>query len=148
MVVWRTPKSLCQPLYQFYTLPPTTSSQAPRRMEQSKYNLGFLLFVLTCFVLLSFSVSVEAYKNYTVGDSLGWYDTLEKPSVNYQKWVAGKNFSLGDFLCKHRNPLLERGSRPSSFELLIYNVMVTAFSLSFFFQQVMSETCSFSVNFH
>ncbi|KAB1227486.1 Cucumber peeling cupredoxin [Morella rubra] len=67
-------------------------------MEQSKYNLGFLLFVLTCFVLLSFSVSVEAYKNYTVGDSLGWFDTLEKPSVNYQKWVAGKSFSLGDFL--------------------------------------------------
>ncbi|KAG6635880.1 hypothetical protein CIPAW_11G073700 [Carya illinoinensis] len=26
-----------------------------------------------------------------------WYDTLEKPSVNYQKWAAGKNFSLGDF---------------------------------------------------
>ncbi|KAM3692649.1 hypothetical protein ACJW31_08G104700 [Castanea mollissima] len=40
----------------------------------------------------------QTYKNYTVGDSLGWYDTLEKPNVNYQKWVAGKNFSLGDFL--------------------------------------------------
>ncbi|KAK9999373.1 hypothetical protein SO802_018976 [Lithocarpus litseifolius] len=69
-------------------------------MEQRRYCLGLLFFILCCFVLLSFSgsVVVEAYKNYTVGDSMGWYDTLEKPNVNYQKWVAGKNFSLGDFL--------------------------------------------------
>ncbi|KAL3530049.1 hypothetical protein ACH5RR_009371 [Cinchona calisaya] len=55
-------------------------------------------------ILLSFSRSVSAataastYKNYTVGDSLGWYDNLENPQVDYQKWVAGKDFSLGDFL--------------------------------------------------
>ncbi|KAF3455277.1 hypothetical protein FNV43_RR05725 [Rhamnella rubrinervis] len=48
--------------------------------------------------LVSFSRSAEAYKNYTVGDSLGWYDSQEKPSVNYQKWASGKTFSLGDFL--------------------------------------------------
>lgn len=87
----------------------TNSSQNPRRMEQSRYCLGLLFSILSFFVLLSFSgsvVVVEAYKNYTVGDSLGWYDTLEKPNVNYQKWVAGKNFSLGDFLSKHPNPLL------------------------------------------
>jgi len=35
-----------------------------------------------------------------VGDSLGWFDNLEKPTVNYQKWVAEKQFSLGDFLSK------------------------------------------------
>lgn len=58
-----------------------------------------LLFLSTLLLLISFSGgSVQAYKNYTVGDSLGWYDTLEKPDVNYKKWVAGKNFSLGDFL--------------------------------------------------
>lgn len=68
-------------------------------MEQGKYSLGLLLFfILSCLFLLSFSGSVEAYKNYTVGDSLGWFDKLEKPNVNYQKWVAAKNFSLGDFL--------------------------------------------------
>ncbi|EOY32991.1 Early nodulin-like protein 18 [Theobroma cacao] len=55
-------------------------------------------FTISCLLLLSFSGSVTAYKNYTVGDSLGWYDTLEKPAVNYQKWAAAKNFSLGDFL--------------------------------------------------
>ena len=55
--------------------------------------------VVLCIISRS-GGGVEAYKNYTVGDSLGWYDTLEKPSVNYQKWVASKNFSLGDFLCK------------------------------------------------
>lgn len=53
------------------------------------------LFLL---LLLSFTGSVSAYKNYTVGDSLGWYDKLEKPNVDYRKWVVGKNFSLGDFL--------------------------------------------------
>ncbi|KAG6679081.1 hypothetical protein I3842_14G113100 [Carya illinoinensis] len=69
-------------------------------MEQRICNSpGLLPSILSCcFLLISFPASVQAYKNYTVGDSLGWYDTLEKPSVNYQKWAAGKNFSLGDFL--------------------------------------------------
>ncbi|KAH6765954.1 early nodulin-like protein 18 [Perilla frutescens var. hirtella] len=51
--------------------------------------------------LVSFSLlflSLHAYKNYTVGDSLGWYDALENPKVDYHKWVSDKNFSLGDFL--------------------------------------------------
>nr|GMD69730.1 blue copper protein-like [Ipomoea batatas] len=58
--------------------------------------MWFLVFGL--FVVSRLSGSAVAYKNYTVGDSLGWYDTLEKSSVNYQKWVSGKTFSLGDFL--------------------------------------------------
>jgi hypothetical protein len=77
-------------------------------MEQRSCSVGLLFFILSCSVLLSFSGSVEAYKNYTVGDALGWYDKLEKPSVNYQKWVAGKNFSLGDFLSKHPKPSLAK----------------------------------------
>lgn len=61
--------------------------------------MNILCFISSCLILLSFSNSVaDAYTNYTVGDKLGWYDTLLKPTVNYQKWVAGKNFSLGDFL--------------------------------------------------
>ncbi|KAA8544631.1 hypothetical protein F0562_022643 [Nyssa sinensis] len=69
-------------------------------MEQRSNSLGLVFYILSCLLLLllSFAGSVEAYKNYTVGDSLGWYDNLLKPNVNYQKWVAGKNFSLGDFL--------------------------------------------------
>ncbi|PIN16912.1 hypothetical protein CDL12_10436 [Handroanthus impetiginosus] len=59
---------------------------------------GLLLFTLFLLTVMSFSLPVEAYKNYTVGDSLGWYDVLEKPHVDYQKWAADKNFSLGDFL--------------------------------------------------
>lgn len=70
----------------------------------------FVCFFFSICLLPSFSRSVTAapapapaaaasdYKNYTVGDSLGWYDTLEKSKVDYQKWVAGKSFSLGDFL--------------------------------------------------
>ncbi|ERM99115.1 blue copper protein isoform X2 [Amborella trichopoda] len=50
-----------------------------------------LLFLLT-------PLSVQAYTNYTVGDSLGWYDKLEQRKINYPKWASGKNFSLGDFL--------------------------------------------------
>jgi hypothetical protein len=81
------------------------------RMEQITYSVGLLFFILSCSVLLSFSgSSVEAYKNYTVGDALGWYDKLAKPSVNYQKWVAGKNFSLGDFLSKHPKPSLAKSA--------------------------------------
>lgn len=41
---------------------------------------------------------VSGYKNYTVGDDLGWFDKLEKPTVDYQKWASSKTFSLGDFL--------------------------------------------------
>ncbi|KAF9675637.1 hypothetical protein SADUNF_Sadunf09G0052900 [Salix dunnii] len=62
-------------------------------MEQKILFLSF-----SSLILLSFSGSVDAYKNYTVGDSLGWYDTTVKSNVNYQKWADGKNFSLGDFL--------------------------------------------------
>ncbi|KAK4358938.1 hypothetical protein RND71_021167 [Anisodus tanguticus] len=65
-------------------------------MEQKFFNNRFSWLLL--FVLISFLGSVDAYKNYTVGDSLGWFDNLEKPHVNYDKWVARKNFSLGDFL--------------------------------------------------
>ncbi|KAI4373636.1 hypothetical protein MLD38_011742 [Melastoma candidum] len=39
-----------------------------------------------------------SYHNYTVGDSLGWYDASMNPAVDYGNWVSGKNFSLGDFL--------------------------------------------------
>lgn len=59
------------------------------------------LILFSFLSLLSFSGSVDAYKNYTVGDSLGWYDNIEKPNVDYQKWASTKNFSLGDFLSKY-----------------------------------------------
>ncbi|KAL2941306.1 Lamin-like protein [Bienertia sinuspersici] len=59
--------------------------------------LCFALFLL-CFCSERIIPNVEAYKNYTVGDSLGWFDKLGKPDVDYEKWVSGKNFSLGDFL--------------------------------------------------
>ena len=34
-------------------------------------------------------------KDYTVGDSSGW-----KPGVDYAAWAKGKQFSVGDTLCK------------------------------------------------
>ncbi|XP_059665436.1 early nodulin-like protein 18 [Cornus florida] len=69
-------------------------------MEQRSKGSELLFFTQSCLLLLllCFGGSVEAYKNYTVGDSLGWYDNQMKPTVNYQKWATGKNFSLGDFL--------------------------------------------------
>ncbi|KAJ0102380.1 hypothetical protein Patl1_05582 [Pistacia atlantica] len=57
-----------------------------------------LIFLFLFISLLSLLGSAQAYKNYTVGDSLGWYDNTEKSNVNYQKWADAKNFSLGDFL--------------------------------------------------
>ncbi|XP_044461240.1 blue copper protein 1b-like [Mangifera indica] len=58
-----------------------------------------LIFLLISpLLIISLSGSAQAYKNYTVGDSLGWYDNTEKANVNYQKWADAKNFSLGDFL--------------------------------------------------
>ncbi|KAJ6424621.1 hypothetical protein OIU84_025408 [Salix udensis] len=71
-------------------------------MQQTRYGRRCLrVLSFSCLLLLllpSFLGSVGAYKNYTVGDSLGWYDATVKSSVNYQKWADGKNFSLGDFL--------------------------------------------------
>nr|XP_043631694.1 cucumber peeling cupredoxin [Erigeron canadensis] len=58
---------------------------------------------MVCVVMFMISnekwiVITSAYKNYTVGDDLGWFDKLEKSTVNYQKWASSKTFSLGDFL--------------------------------------------------
>ncbi|GAB4835309.1 hypothetical protein Ancab_000218 [Ancistrocladus abbreviatus] len=64
-------------------------------MKHSSCKLSLLLLLL---LLLCFEGSVDAYKNYTVGDSLGWSDNLAEPDIDYQKWVVGKSFSLGDFL--------------------------------------------------
>ncbi|KAL5720232.1 hypothetical protein ACHQM5_012914 [Ranunculus cassubicifolius] len=64
--------------------------------------MNILYFISSCLILMCFSSPfAQAYTNYIVGDSLGWYDNLLKPTVNYQKWVVGKNFSLGDFLFVH-----------------------------------------------
>ncbi|KAF9665759.1 hypothetical protein SADUNF_Sadunf16G0157200 [Salix dunnii] len=70
-------------------------------MQQRRYSrpcLRVLSFSSLLLLLPAFIGSVGAYKNYTVGDSLGWYDSTVKSNVNYQKWAHGKNFSLGDFL--------------------------------------------------
>ncbi|KAJ9146612.1 hypothetical protein P3X46_028853 [Hevea brasiliensis] len=72
-------------------------------MEQTRYRRLAGSVVLPLYCLLCVSGSVEAYKNYTVGDSLGWYDNTEKPTVNYQKWADSKNFGLGDFLIFNTN---------------------------------------------
>ena len=76
------------------------------RVEQKMSRSASPVPLLLLLVFVFFSGYVEAYKNYTVGDSLGWYDKLQKPDVNYQKWVAGKNFSLGDFLRKFSSKTL------------------------------------------
>ncbi|XP_043693657.1 uncharacterized protein LOC122644118 [Telopea speciosissima] len=78
--------------------PPPTSLTEKEKMEERRIHISIITFFFLFCLLLSFSGSVQAYKNYTVGDSLGWYDKLQNPKVDYQKWVAGKNFSLGDFL--------------------------------------------------
>lgn len=71
-------------------------------MAQGRYGFGLVTFsfCISCIALVSLSGRVEAYQNYTVGGSLGWYDSQEKPEIDYQKWASGKNFSLGDFLSK------------------------------------------------
>lgn len=71
-------------------------------MEHRRSSSWFLFPTLSSLLIIFFTFfgSVESYKNYTVGDSLGWFDNLEKPTVNYEKWVGNKEFSLGDFLSK------------------------------------------------
>ncbi|KAF3790757.1 Cucumber peeling cupredoxin [Nymphaea thermarum] len=65
-------------------------------------NCRTALCLLLPLVFLT-SSTAQAYKNYTVGDDLGWYDNTENSKINYQKWAAGKNFSLGDFLIFNTN---------------------------------------------
>ncbi|PIA59972.1 hypothetical protein AQUCO_00400687v1 [Aquilegia coerulea] len=68
-------------------------------MSTISFSFFFFYFFFSSVLLLSScSTFVEAYKNYTVGDSLGWYDNSEKSTIDYQKWASGKDFSLGDFL--------------------------------------------------
>ncbi|KFK43170.1 copper ion binding [Arabis alpina] len=59
-------------------------------------SLSCVVLLIKCLELLS--LSADAYKNYTVGESTGWFDIQERPSANYQKWADSKSFSLGDFL--------------------------------------------------
>ncbi|CAD5182492.1 unnamed protein product [Musa acuminata subsp. malaccensis] len=68
---------------------------APRRVSGCSFRC---LLIICCLVTLLSCQGTVAYKNYTVGDSLGWFDSLMKPAVDYQKWAAGKSFGLGDFL--------------------------------------------------
>lgn len=69
-------------------------------MEQYWKNV----WMMVVFIMMAVSINsngkggVAGYKNYTVGDDLGWFDKLEKSTVNYQKWASSKTFSLGDFL--------------------------------------------------
>ncbi|CAI9271055.1 unnamed protein product [Lactuca saligna] len=65
-------------------------------MDQSKVLMVVLFFMVS--LNINGRGGVAGYKNYTVGDDLGWFDKLEKPTVNYQKWASSKTFSLGDFL--------------------------------------------------
>lgn len=80
--------------------PILTNSFFRRRMEQKTCRSLPFLFFSSLLFLLCFS-KAAAYENYTVGDSMGWFDSLQKPTINYQKWAADKNFSLGDFLSKY-----------------------------------------------
>ncbi|KAI3924283.1 hypothetical protein MKW98_032484 [Papaver atlanticum] len=70
--------------------------------QRNNTPLIFIFSVISIFYfsdLISRSVLVvEAATNHTVGGQLGWYDNLMKPDANYQKWVSGKEFSLGDYL--------------------------------------------------
>lgn len=61
--------------------------------------LWFALFFM-CIIIIPTIPTTEAYKNYTVGDSLGWFDKLAKPGLDFDHWVSTKSFSLGDFLSK------------------------------------------------
>ncbi|MFS8007414.1 putative Phytocyanin domain, cupredoxin [Helianthus anomalus] len=57
-----------------------------------------VLMVVVVLAAAANTNKVAGYKNYTVGDDLGWFDKLEKSTVDYQKWASSKTFSLGDFL--------------------------------------------------
>lgn len=74
-----------------------------KRCRQSSSSLMLFFVPFFCLLLLCLSGSAHAYKNFTVGDTLGWYDNLQKPNANYQKWAASKSFSLGDFLIFNTN---------------------------------------------
>ncbi|GJW68361.1 blue copper protein [Tanacetum coccineum] len=68
-------------------------------MEQWKKKMWIVIvFMMTTLINSNGRGAVAGYKNYTVGGDLGWFDKLEKSTVDYQKWASSKTFSLGDFL--------------------------------------------------
>ncbi|CAN0905301.1 unnamed protein product [Linum grandiflorum] len=73
----------------------------------SRSSSSSIALLVQCYVVTMMMSVVRggavAYKNYTVGDSLGWYDISEKASADYQKWADSHNFSLGDFLIFNTN---------------------------------------------
>ncbi|CAN1145232.1 Lamin-like protein [Linum perenne] len=78
-----------------------------RKLGVIRRSSPIALLLLQCYVVMLIMsllpAHVIAYKNYTVGDSLGWYDISEKPNADYQKWADSHNFSLGDFLVFNTN---------------------------------------------
>ncbi|ONK67438.1 uncharacterized protein A4U43_C05F40 [Asparagus officinalis] len=68
--------------------------------HKNSINIPFFLLLFSSLLLAFFfdSRSVEGYKNYTVGGSLGWFDSVKAPKIDYKKWAAAKDFALGDFL--------------------------------------------------
>ncbi|XP_068660296.1 early nodulin-like protein 18 [Aristolochia californica] len=79
-------------------LNPSSILGISQNMEVMQRSCRSVVFFLVCGCLVLSVAGAGAYKNYTVGDDLGWFDKLRKPDVDYQKWSAGKNFSLGDYL--------------------------------------------------
>lgn len=70
-----------------------------REMNQcNKLWLVLVVMIVSQVKISDGKWGVAGYKNYTVGDDIGWFDKLEKSSVDYQKWASSKTFSLGDFL--------------------------------------------------
>ncbi|KAE8656093.1 Protein TWIN LOV 1 [Hibiscus syriacus] len=91
--------------------------------------------------VLELGISDVSYKNYTVGGSLDWFDTLEKLDVNYQKWADSNNFSLGDFLSNdkwtskygRRQPFILAGS-------LMISVVVIVIGFSTDVRYILGDT--------
>ncbi|XP_020087605.1 blue copper protein isoform X2 [Ananas comosus] len=93
------------------------------KLPFSENSFSFCFCFCFCLTIILSPQCTHAYKNYTVGDSLGWYDNLMEPKVDYQKWASGKIFSLGDFLIFNtdKNHSVVQTYNATTYKLCDYN---------------------------
>ena len=70
-------------------------SKKDHMMEALHHSILIIVILLLLLVSQTLTDRVDAYENFTVGDSQGW---RPRPVENYTTWALGKNFTLGDFL--------------------------------------------------
>ena len=62
-----------------------------------KTNMASLLMVMVVVLVIK---AEGAFKEFKVGDELGWHEPVVNNTLIYNQWASRNRFQVGDALCK------------------------------------------------